>query len=136
MSKLERINRCYEYLRSIGKIHTKKDLSELLSIAPANVTKAFKGDPRYLTDGFIKRFYNSFDDIISESWLLTGEGTMLVEDSLVPESSQVDEVKTTREELLKVIAELSEANNKLSAANERYSRIIDRLLEEKEAMSV
>lgn len=83
----------------------------------------------------LNKISEKFPDV-NKSWLLTGEGSMLVEDSLVPESIQVDEVKTTREELLKVIAELSEANNKLSAANERYSRIIDRLLEEKEAMSV
>lgn len=109
--------------------------AKIIGITPTQVYDIQKGKIQNISPKIANKIIESYPNY-TYSWLVSGEGSMLVEDSLVPESSQVDEVKTTREELLKVIAELSEANNKLSAANERYSRIIDRLLEEKEAMSV
>lgn len=133
MSKIERINECYEYLRSIGKIHTKKDLCDLLNIAPSNLTKAFKGEPRYLTDGFLRRFCAAFDGLLSEEWLLTGEGSMLIEDSIVPESTTVDQDDDEKAELIKIIEELRKENSRLVETNERLSRVVDRLLDEKES---
>lgn len=129
MSKIERINECYEYLRSIGKIHTKKDLCDLLNIAPSNLTKAFKGEPRYLTDGFLRRFCSAFDGLLSEEWLITGEGSMLTEDTIVPESKDIQNNIDDIEILKRTIFELSESNKILTETNARYSRTIERLTE-------
>lgn len=43
----------------------------------SNVSSAFKGDPKVLTDRFFERFNVAYDNIFSLSWLLTGEGEML-----------------------------------------------------------
>ena len=44
-----------------------------------NVSSALKGDGKVLTDKFLKRFANAFD-VLSQDWLLTGEGPMLTSD--------------------------------------------------------
>lgn len=136
MSKVERINECYEYLRSIGKIHTKRDLSDLLDVAPSNLTKAFKGDTRYLTDNFLRRFNLAFDYLFSEEWLITGEGSMLTEDTIVPESmdtpEEMDEVEAMKQTIRELLDEkklLKNENKTLHDTNARLSISIERLTE-------
>ena len=46
-----------------------------------NVSSAFNGDSRVLTDRFLFRFNAAYDNIFSLDWLLTGEGEMLNTDS-------------------------------------------------------
>lgn len=69
---------------------------------------------------------------VNYQWLLTGEGSMLIEDSIVPESTTVDQDDDDRQELIKIIEELRKENSRLVETNERLSRVVDRLLDEKE----
>jgi hypothetical protein len=57
---------------------------------------------------------------------------MLIEDSIVPESTTVDQDDDDRQELIKIIEELRKENSRLVETNERLSRVVDRLLDEKE----
>lgn len=68
---------------------------------------------------------------VNYQWLLTGEGSMLIEDSIVPESNTVDKDDDEKAELIKIIEELRKENSRLVETNERLSRVVDRLLEEK-----
>lgn len=68
---------------------------------------------------------------VNYQWLLTGEGSMLIEDSIVPESTTVDQDDDDRQELIKIIEELRKENSRLIETNERLSRVVDRLLDEK-----
>lgn len=77
MNKSDNIKTAFEFLRSVGLIHTQKDLSLRMKASEGNISKALKGDPKILTDKFIKRFNNAFDDIFNLNWLLDGEGEML-----------------------------------------------------------
>lgn len=77
MNKSDNIKTAFEYLRSIGLVHTQKDLSLQMKASEGNISKALKGDPKILTDKFIKRFNNAFGDIFNLNWLLEGEGEML-----------------------------------------------------------
>lgn len=43
----------------------------------SNLSKAFKGETRFLTDKFLHRFNLAYGDLFSEEWLLTGKGSML-----------------------------------------------------------
>ena len=43
----------------------------------ANISSAFGGKERYLTDSFIRAFCKAFD-VINPDWLITGEGEMLI----------------------------------------------------------
>ena len=77
--KVLRLNKGFEYLRSIGMVHTQADVAKAMGASRPNVSSALKGDGKVLTDKFLKRFANAFD-VLSQDWLLTGEGPMLTSD--------------------------------------------------------
>lgn len=77
--KVLRLNKGFEYLRSIGMVHTQADMAKAMGASRPNVSSALKGDGKVLTDKFLKRFANAFD-VLSQDWLLTGEGPMLTSD--------------------------------------------------------
>lgn len=77
--KFLRLNKGFEYLRSIGMVHTQADVAKAMGASRPNVSSALKGDGKVLTDKFLKRFANAFD-VLSQDWLLTGEGPMLTSD--------------------------------------------------------
>lgn len=56
---------------------TQKDISEKMGASAPNVSSAFNGDPRVLTDRFLSRFNAAYDGIFSIDWLQKGEGDML-----------------------------------------------------------
>lgn len=61
----------------INRMSIQKDIASALGIKPTNVSYAYKGDKRYLTDKFLERVNAAFGDIFNPGWLLTGEGAML-----------------------------------------------------------
>ena len=77
--KILRLNKWFEYLRSIGMVHTQADVAKAMGASRPNVSSALKGDGKVLTDKFLKRFANAFG-VLSQDWLLTGEGPMLTSD--------------------------------------------------------
>lgn len=77
--KVLRLNKGFEYLRNIGMVHTQADVAKAMGASRPNVSSALKGDEKVLTDKFLKRFANAFD-VLSQDWLLTGEGPMLTSD--------------------------------------------------------
>lgn len=83
-------------------------------------------------DNVTKKILSKFQEV-NPVWLLTGEGSMLIEDSIVPESTTVDQDDDEKAELIKIIEELRKENSRLVETNERLSRVVDRLLDEKES---
>ena len=66
---------------------------------------------------------------ISYQWLITGEGSMLTEDTIVPESKFIKSEGDEYEELKQTIVELNKRNETLTEANARLSVTIERLTE-------
>ena len=81
MEKVERFKLAYEYLRSLGIVHKQKDISEAMNVAASNISHAFKGNPRFLTDKFLIRFNSFYNGIFNEDWLTSGEGSHLSDGS-------------------------------------------------------
>lgn len=77
MDAFARIHEAIEYLKDIGKIHIQRDIVTAVNGNESNVAQALKGNPRYLTKPFLKRFASAYSGYISEEWLLTGEGEMI-----------------------------------------------------------
>lgn len=75
--KRERLLKAYEYLRSKGVVHTQNDVAERVGSNRVNISNAFRGQPKYLTERFLKRFNRAFDEIFNNTWLIDGEGEML-----------------------------------------------------------
>lgn len=72
-----RFAEAYNILRSRGMAHKQKDVAIAMGATPPNVSAAFKGDVKVLTDSFLQRFNKAFGGIFNDDWLLTGEGEML-----------------------------------------------------------
>ena len=81
MNKQQRFKSAFDYLRSIGAIHTQKDLADKIGASQSNVCSALKGVEKVLTDRFLIRFNAAFSEKFNTDWLLTGEGEMLRDQS-------------------------------------------------------
>ena len=77
MGRAERLNEAYNYLRFKGIISTQKDVAIAMNSTQPNISSALRGEEKVLTDNFLQRFSNAYEDI-SSYWLLTGEGSMIV----------------------------------------------------------
>ena len=75
--KLDKLNKVYDYLRSSGKVHTKKEFAEHIEFDRTNLSSAFNGDERYLTDGLFKKICEKFPEIFNIEYFLKDEGEML-----------------------------------------------------------
>lgn len=80
MGRADRLKKAYNYLKYRGVISTQTDVAKAMNSTQPNISSALKGDEKVLTDSFLTRFSNSFEDI-SSSWLLTGNGNMLNSDT-------------------------------------------------------
>lgn len=72
----------FNHLKSKGLIHSQKELAVEIGSEPETISRAMKGNEKYLTETLLMRINNSFDNIFNESWLLTGEGNMLKSDEI------------------------------------------------------
>lgn len=70
MCNVQRLNEAYEYLRDNGKVHTQKDLADAMGANRVTISRAFKGEDKYLTKSFLIRFNGTFGDIFNIGWLL------------------------------------------------------------------
>lgn len=77
LEKKERLKKAVEYLKSKGLIHTQKNIAEKMKASSSNVSSALKGEESVLTDNFLRRFNEAFNNIFMIEWLLNGDGRML-----------------------------------------------------------
>lgn len=89
MTKAERFNRAYNYLKDNGVISKQKDVAAKMNASAPNVSSALKGNDKVLTDKFLIRFCAAFDGTFNSSWLLTGKGEMLNAGNVAGENSGV-----------------------------------------------
>lgn len=114
IDKKTRLEKSVAYLKGIQKIKTQKDISQYVDTTPESIARALKGNEKYLTDNFLKKFANEFD--INESWLLTGKGDML--NTPEPDSEDDDDLeekenflRTEREKYGLSLVDISEKIN-------------------------
>lgn len=77
MSKSQSIQEARNYLIFKGIISTQQDIANKMNVSKSNISRAINGDKKYLTEKFLIRFNDAFDNIFNIQWLLTGEGEML-----------------------------------------------------------
>lgn len=130
MERADRFNKAYEYLKNRGMVHTQKELAAKMQATAPHVSLAMKGESKYLTDNFLRRFNDTFDSIFNLQWLILGEGDMLKEG----EEEYVEPV-TQDQTVLRLIDELSAqrmmTEKELGKKNEQIDRLLSLL--EKEA---
>lgn len=77
--KEERLENAYLFLKSTGRVHKRQDVADMMNTDKSNVSRAFKGVEKYITDSFLRRFNEAFGHVFNDDWLITGEGQMLRE---------------------------------------------------------
>ena len=77
MERADRFNKAYEYLKNRGMVHTQKELAAKMQSTAPHDTLAMKGESKYLTDNFLRRFNEAFGELFNYQWLILGEGNML-----------------------------------------------------------
>ena len=105
MDKAERFNKAFAHLLGIGRIRTQKDVAEVMQSTAPNISSALKGDTRFLTDKFLRRFNEAFDDVFNLQWLLAGDGEMLA--AAETQSEIVKPSQSSDPAILRLIEELS-----------------------------
>ena len=75
--KEETLKKAFDYLRNTGKAHTQQDVANKMGVNKTNVSRAFNGDDKYLTNNFLLRFNEAYDNMFDYNWLITGEGDMI-----------------------------------------------------------
>ena len=93
--KSERLKNAINHLRLIGKIETNKDVAEKMGADASNISRHINGAPEP-SERFLRRFNAAFENIFSEAWLLTGEGTMLNTDVTPMSSSDTEDYATSK----------------------------------------
>ena len=82
-SSISPLREAYDYLRSIGLIHTQADVAVKIGYHKSAVSQALHGRDGYVTSRFVAAFNEAFGGLFNEVYLLRGEGTLLSD----PESS-------------------------------------------------
>lgn len=77
-NKVGRILQAIEFLKDAGKVHKQQDVAEMMGTDKANISRALKGDEKYLTNRFLRRFNEAYGNIFNIEWLIDGVGEMLV----------------------------------------------------------
>ncbi len=78
----QQLRAIFDYLRSIGKVHTQKEFAQSLSVNEEGISQAMNGKGQYLTDNLFRKIGYYYGDVFSRDWLETGEGEMLVSQSV------------------------------------------------------
>ena len=77
MSRKDRLNEVYEYVRSHYPVHTKNDFADKIKYHRTYISSAMHGNERYLTDKLFMNICEAFPDTFNLDYLLAGEGSLL-----------------------------------------------------------
>ncbi len=118
MERKDRLKAAFDFLRSHGKVHTQIDVANAIGASRSNVSSAFNGDGKCLTDRFLHRFNNAFNGIFNLDWLINGNGDMLLKSttSMVSNGINEEERKFYQEQiqnLMNQVKDLTERNVRL-----------------------
>ncbi|WP_454945561.1 hypothetical protein [Capnocytophaga granulosa] len=91
IDKKNRLEKAVAYLKGAQIIKNQKDISDTGIVSGESLTRALKGNEKYLTDNFLKKIAAKYGFNID--WLLTGNGSMLVPqiEEVVPEDEEEEE---------------------------------------------
>ena len=97
--KVKRIATAIDYLKSIGRVHKQQDIAEQMGATESSLSRALKGDVKYLTDKFIQRFNKAYGNIFNENWLMGGQCDMLADENEVAQQTANKQVQVNEDSL-------------------------------------
>jgi len=112
----------YRHLVGSGRIKTQLDIANAVGSPKSNISSAFGGNERYLTSKLLHRINRAFGSPFSESWIETGEGSMLksTASDVIPEYGidYKEKYYDALEEIREIRRELDSVKNILLHAKE------------------
>ena len=96
IDKKNRLEKAVAYLKGAQIIKNQKDISDTGIVSGESLTRALKGNEKYLTDNFLKKIAAKYGFNID--WLLTGNGSMLISqiEEVMPEEEEESYLRTER----------------------------------------
>ena len=125
MERATRLSKMFDYAKSMGMCRTKQEFSKLLGLPNSNLSHAFNGDTRYLTDNMLLRVNEGLGNIFSLRWLLYGEGEMLVSNNINIEHTHTHAQETQGTNNDDRVAELESRVAELQSKVEMLEYIIE-----------
>lgn len=119
--KIKRIATAIDYLKSIGRVHKQQDIAEQMGATESSLSRALKGDVKYLTDKFIQRFNKAYGNIFNESWLMGAQCDMLADENEETQPTANKQVQVNEDSL-----------DFITAGGEAFSTMIVRMMNEKQ----
>ena len=89
MSRKERLNEVYEYVRSHFNVHTQSGFADTIRYNRAYISSAMNGNNKYLTDKLFTKICEAYPGVFNLDYLLDGEGGLLLTDAPMMEHQPV-----------------------------------------------
>jgi hypothetical protein len=131
IQKIERLQKMYDYARSNNLCKNKATFADLVGFAASNISRAFSGVPRYLTDSLLTRINQAIGCPFSTSWVLYGEGDMFAQSAPAAPEQEVS-VSTNQPVQELVVSSDSARVRELEYVIETQKKLIDMLERENE----
>lgn len=92
IDKKNRLEKAVAYLKGAQIIKNQKDISDTGIVSEESLTRALKGNEKYLTDNFLKKIAAKYG--FNSDWFLTGNGSMLIPqiEEVVPDEEEEDDL--------------------------------------------
>lgn len=125
---LFRLETAIQYLVSVDMINGKNPKTSIANKTgynSGNISSALRGNPRYLTEKFIKVFCAKYNNVISSDWVLNGTGEMIqskpeIQDEDMPISDE-NLMYLTKDNLISLVKRLMDIHKEQT---EMYKSII------------
>ena len=136
MSRKERLNEVYEYVRSHFNVHTQSGFADIIRYNRAYISSAMNGNNKYLTDKLFTKICEAYPGVFNLDYLLNGEGGLLLTDAPMMEQkpdtnnpladiiAAKNETIATQKETIESLQQQIVIQNKLIASLQRE---IDRI---------
>lgn len=113
-NRKERLKEVYAYLRRNKGIYYQKDFADAIGAQRPGLSAAMNGNESYLTDNLFKKICYTYPGVFNIDYLLTGEGSLLMDAEPAPASKEKEEAASLIELAAKLIKEIEALRYELS----------------------
>ncbi|WP_435263041.1 hypothetical protein [Tenacibaculum sp. nBUS_03] len=94
---IQRLDEAIAFLKGQRVIKTTKNIAEKMDMNINTIYQAIRGNEKYLTHSFLKKFTHAFS-LISFEWLSSGEGSMVIKENNFSSKNDITTINDKVEE--------------------------------------
>ena len=139
MSRKDRLNEVYEYVRSHYPVHTKNDFADKIKYHRTYISSAMHGNEKYLTDKLFMNICEAYPDVFNLEYLLNGTGSLLtireeVTNEEIEKQINPPQQSSYTDKLIAMLEKQIKDKDDQLADKERIIRLLEQKIEILEAM--